>query len=355
MTDSCEASRSGLIDLRSDTLTLPTPGMREAMMGAEVGDAYYDEDPSVRALESRVADLFGKPAALFMPSGTMSNQIALKLHGRPGDAVLVHPDNHIVQYESGALAGIAQLQHMTVPVVDGFVVDADRLVEVVSPLSATHAAHTRVVSVENTHLKSGGRVYPLEALRHLREAAHTLGLAVHLDGARIWHAHVTEGMPLAAYGDTADTISVCFSKGLGAPVGSCLLGSVEHIALAKRLRKMQGGSMRQCGFLAAAASYAIEHNIRRLAEDHLAARRLAAFLRTRFPEAHVPEPETNIVLMQLPDASTLSSSAGDLWTPARVLAQLEAEHGLRMSALGPRLLRAVTHLSAPLPSSLERR
>lgn len=327
------------LDLRSDTLTLPTPAMRAAMFAAEVGDAYYDEDPSVRALERRVAALFGKEGALFMPSGTMCNQVAIRIHCRPGDAVVVPPSNHIVQYETGALAGINGVQHMDPgpALVAGFQIDPDLVGSCIEPFAATHAPHTRLVAVENTHLRSGGKIYPIESLERLASACRTHDVPLHIDGARIWNAHVATRTPLSAYGALCDTLSVCFSKGLGAPVGSCLIGSSSAIASAKRFRKMMGGHMRQSGFLAAAASFALDNHLERLADDHANAAHLALFLQKVLPEASVPTPATNIVLVHLPRDLGLSAS--------NVLADLESSHGLRMSALDSHTLRAVLHLN----------
>ena len=332
-----------VLDLRSDTLTQPTPAMRQFMMLAPVGDSYYDEDPSVCALEERVASLFAMPSALFMPSGTLANQIALKLHCQPGDAVLSSHQNHIVQYESGALAALGGISQLTAPLKNDFMIDEVRLAQAIVPFEATHAPQTKVVAVENTHLRAGGRVYPLAELQLLSAECQRLGIALHMDGARIWHAHLAEQVPLSSYGPLLSTLSVCFSKGLGAPVGSCLLASTANIKKAKRLRKMHGGTMRQCGFLAAAATYALVHHLERLADDHQDAKALAQYLQKILPQAQVPEPETNIVFVLLPKNN--SNNTGDA---AHILAILESEHGLRLSALDAHTLRAVVHLDTPV-------
>jgi len=352
-----------LLDLRSDTLTKPTPALRMAMMAAEVGDAYYDEDPSVLALEERVAQVLGFEAAAFMPSGTMSNQVALRFHARAGDAVLCSPENHIVQYETGALAGINGLQHMPAPLEsNGFRIDEAALAGCIVPADARHAPTTSVVAVENTQLRAGGAVYPLEALVSLRRACNALGLPLHIDGARLWHAahvetHARQGNTqqkhlqnvspfayLARYGDACDTLSVCFSKGLGAPVGSAMLGPRRAINAAKKIRKMMGGTMRQCGILAAGAQFAMENQFERLADDHASARILARAFAETFPHAIVPVPATNIVLARFS-------------TPTEALACVEkfhSEKNVRLSLLDPVTVRGVTHLDAPLSAFQER-
>lgn len=330
-----------VLDCRSDTLTKPTPALRAVLAAADVGDAYYDEDPSVSALERRVAELFGHEAAAFMPSGTMSNQVALRLHARAGDAVLCSPNNHIVQYETGALAGINGLQHMPVPLDEsGFLVDEEKLPDFFVPRVLRHAPTTAVVAIENTHLRAGGRVYPLARMERLKAACDALGVPLHVDGARVWHAARVEGAGLDGlkpYGHVAHTLSVCFSKGLGAPVGSALLGSSETIEAAKKVRKMMGGSMRQCGILAAAANHTLDHHFLRLDEDHNAAQVLADFLRKKHPKAFVRRPETNIVLARF--SSALDAKA--------CLDTMLTQHGVRLSALDPLTVRGVLHLDVP--------
>jgi threonine aldolase len=328
-----------VLDLRSDTITKPTLAMRSAMMAAEVGDAYYDEDPSVNALEERLALDFGMEAAAFMPSGTMSNQVALRVLARAGEAVLCSPDNHVVQYETGALAGINGLQHMPVPLVSaGHVVDIARLPDAIVTPAMRHAPTTAVVAVENTHLRAGGRTYPIAALEELKAACLRLGIPLHVDGARLWHAARVEGIPLARYGAACDTLSVCFSKGLGAPVGSALLGSRERIGSAKKVRKMMGGTMRQCGFLAVAASFALDAHFARLDDDHMGARLLARWLADAWPSASVDVPETNIVLARFLDAASARACLEGALTGA----------GLRLSALDALTVRGVVHLDVPL-------
>ncbi|MCX9190815.1 low specificity L-threonine aldolase [Carbonactinospora thermoautotrophica] len=313
-----------MIDLRSDTVTRPTPGMRRAMAEAEVGDDVYGEDPTVRRLEERVAELFGKEAALYVPSGTMGNQIALRLLCPSGEEVLADADAHIVTYEGGGIAQQGGIQTRTL-VSERGLLDPDA---VAAQLRAGdwHTVGTRAVAVEHTHNRGGGSVYPLERLRRLRELTRAAGVALHCDGARIWNAHVATGVPLAEYGALFDTLSVCLSKGLGAPVGSVVLCSAEQRPLAWRLRHRLGGNMRQAGIIAAGGLYAVEHHVERLAEDHANARLLADLL-------DLPAPETNIVLIPVPEA-----------LPADEVARRCREQGVLVSAFGPRTVRLVTHL-----------
>ncbi|MEN9827148.1 MAG: L-allo-threonine aldolase [Pseudomonadota bacterium] len=320
-----------ILDLRSDTLTKPSAAMRKIMAEAEVGDSFYDEDPSVCALEKTIAAAFGHEAAMFVPSGTMSNQIAAQLHCRHGEALLGASDLHILRAESGALSALAGVQPVPLAIIDRFLPDLQKLDEFfVSPDSLV-IPPTRMLIVENTHLFSGGRIHPFEHLNALSDWCRNKNLAFHLDGARLWNAQVETQIPLPDYGKLFSTISVCFSKGLGAPAGSCLIGSSLHIQRAKLLRKRLGGTMRQCGILAAAALYAFKHQLVELKQDHLKAKKLATWLSKKYPLAEVPEPETNIVLMKF------SSPAME------VLTELESNHGLRLSALNPRTLRAVCH------------
>lgn len=328
-----------MLDLRSDTLTLPTEAMRAAMMAAPVGDSFYDEDPSVNALEREAAAFFGSEAALFVPSGTMGNQICLRLWCTPGQAVLAAHSNHIVQSESGALAGVNGLQVAEPPLRDGFWPDPARLAEAYVPFEAIHAPQTTLVALENTHLRSGGRTLSLAAMRELSDAARELGLRAHLDGARIWHALVREKISPENLGGLFDSMSVCFSKGLGAPVGSCILASKRDIHRAKRIRKMLGGTMRQCGFLAEAARYAVKtHYPQVIHNAHAEAQELYARLKSLFPAADMEAPETNLVFLRF-------------GTPAEADAALHLlaeRHCLKLGRLDGVTLRAVTHLSAPL-------
>jgi threonine aldolase len=323
---------AGLVDLRSDTLTRPTPGMRRAMAEAEVGDDVYGEDPTVNALEERVAELFGHEAALFVPSGTMGNQIGLRLVCEPGQEVLCDADAHIVTYEMGAAAAVFGISTRTVVsgtggggFGDAGRVSADQLIAQVRPKGDWHLTATAAVAVENTHNRGGGLVQPVEELQRLFEWSRGAGVAVHLDGARIWNAHVASGVPLATYGSLADTASVCFSKGLGTPVGSVLVGSAERIATGRLWRKRLGGGMRQVGVLAAACTYALDSHVERLAEDHEHARLLAERL-----GADPARVQTNMVVLDDVDAD-------------RIIPAAEAQ-GVLVGHVSSRRIRLVTHL-----------
>jgi threonine aldolase len=305
--------------------------MRLVMAQAPVGDCFYDEDPSVRELESNVARLFGHDSALFVPSGTMSNQIAVQLHCNRGEALLSASDLHVLRAESGAIAALAGVQPAAVPVEDEFLPEIEKLEESFVPKNSIVSAPTRLLVAENTHLFSGGRIHPMKHLQQLAAWCNEKGIAFHLDGARIWHAHVETQIPLSAYGKLFSTISVCFSKGLGAPAGSCLIGPESLIQKGKVLRKRMGGTMRQCGILAAAASYALTHHLQHLKEDHINAAKFAHWLQAVFPEARIPRPETNIVLMKFEQNSL------------HLLQEIEAQYGIKMSALNPKTLRAVCY------------
>ncbi len=314
------------IDLRSDTVTRPGAAMREVMANAEVGDDVYGEDPSVNALQERVASLLGKPAALLFPSGTMANQAALRLQTRPGDVVIAARGAHILRAEAGAAAGLSGLQIETIGRGGSFGAED---VRAAIPPSDVHLAPVTLLAVENTHNTAGGRVFPLALLRAAVEAARAAGLATHLDGARLWNASVALDVPLEELAAPFDTVSVCLSKGLGAPAGSLVASSHEHVAGLRRIRKMYGGGMRQAGVLAAAGLYALEHHRERLAEDHANARRLAGALEALgvSPEA---QPETNIVIFRVADDGAFRRAA--------------AERGVLLSGSGPGRIRAVTHL-----------
>ena len=318
------AASSGAVDLRSDTLTRPTPAMRRAMAEAEVGDDVYGEDPTINALEERVAGLFGHEAGLFVPSGTMGNQIGLRLVCEPGQEVLCDADAHIVTYEMGAAAVLFGISTRTV-VSDGGRLDTARLVEQVRPRDNWHLTATAAIAVENPHNRGGGLVQPLEQLQALWDWSRQAGVDVHLDGARIWNASVASGVDLATYGGLADTASVCLSKGLGAPVGSVLVASAERIAAARLWRKRLGGGLRQAGVLAAAGLYALDYHLDRLAEDHEHAQLLAK--RLGVDPAAV---QTNIV--RLDDV------------PAPVVAEAAKAQGVLVSQVSDRRLRLVTNL-----------
>jgi threonine aldolase len=327
------------IDLRSDTLTRPTPAMREAMASAEVGDDVYGEDPTVNRLQERAAELLGKQAALFVPTGTMANQIALLCHCERGDEVLAGEGAHCMLYESGAGSAWAGVSFTQLG--QGGLFDATQMLAAIKP-GEYHFPRTRLVALENTHNRSGGRVFPQRDVVAIAEAARSRGLSVHLDGARIWNAAVASGRTPAELAAPADTVSACFSKGLGAPVGSVLAGSLALCSRARRFRKMLGGGMRQAGVLAAAALHALEHQRERLAEDHAHARLLADGL-ARVPRlaCAAEQVETNIVNfeLRLPDS-------------ARFVA-LAAAEGVKLNAIGERRLRAVTHLDVSQKHVLE--
>jgi threonine aldolase len=321
------------IDLRSDTVTKPTPGMRAAMRDAEVGDDVFHDDPSVNRLEERVAELLGKEAALFVPSGTMSNQVCIKVHTQPGDELLCDVNCHIYNFEAG---GPAVLSGVTCRTLEGDygVLDVSQLDGKVRG-SNDHLVRTRLVCLENTHNRSGGRVYPIEKIEAIRAWTQRHGLALHLDGARLWNAVVVTGIAPATWGALFDSVSVCFSKGLGAPVGSALAGPREFVTRARRVRKVLGGGMRQAGVLAAAALYALEHHVDRLAEDHRHARLLArAIADTPGLRLDPPEVETNLIWFEVePEMGS-----------ARDVAAALGERGVLVHVAGQQTLRACTHL-----------
>jgi threonine aldolase len=304
--------------------------MRAAMAEAEVGDDVYGEDPTVNALEAEVAALFGHEAALFVPSGSMSNQIALQVLVPPAAELLCDADAHVVTYEIGAAAAYGGISTRTWPAV-GADLDPDVIAAMIRP-DGYFAVPTRAIAVEQTHNRAGGAVIPLSTLRELRRIADQAGVALHCDGARIWHAHVADGVPLDSYGRLFDTMSVCLSKGLGAPVGSLVVGSAEMIDRARWIRKRMGGGMRQAGILAAAGRHALRHHIARLADDHARAARLAEALRPFGVVAG--EVRTNIVPLDL--------AKSPLDAPA--LAAAARERGVLISVLGPQTARLVTHL-----------
>jgi threonine aldolase len=319
------------VDLRSDTVTKPTPAMRAAMAAAEVGDDVFGDDPTVQRLEAEVAALFGHEAALFAPSGTMANQIALQLVAPRGGELLTGADAHVVSYELGAAAALGGISTRTWPSV-GAALDVDQIAGMIRP-AGFPSLPTAAIAVEQTHNLGGGTVIGLDTLRDLRAAATTAGVALHCDGARIWHAHVADGVPLIEYGRLFDTLSVCLSKGLGAPVGSLVVGSSVRIAQARTIRKRMGGGMRQVGILAAAGLYALHHHLDRLADDHARAHRLAAALEP-LGVVDAAAVRTNLILLDL------SKSALD----APTLVARAAEHGVLISAMLPRTARLITHL-----------
>jgi threonine aldolase len=318
-----------MIDLRSDTVTKPTPAMRRAMAEAEVGDDVLDGDPTVRKLEQRTAAMLGKHSAVFCPTGTMANQVALWLLGEAGTEVFVHDDSHIVNWE---LAGVAALPGLQVRLVSGGpVMDAEELRRMFRPASI-HAPRASVVCAENTHNGAGGMVTPIEKLRAIQATAAEAKLAVHLDGARLWNAHVATGTPLADFAACASTVMVSFSKGLGAPVGACLAGDELPMRRAWEARKRLGGGMRQSGILAAAALHGLDVHLPRMKDDHARAKILAKRLGS-VPGTKVVPPDTNIVMIDC----TAGQGAED------VVARAKAK-GVLCSAWTPTRVRCVLHL-----------
>ncbi|GAA0219004.1 GntG family PLP-dependent aldolase [Cryptosporangium japonicum] len=307
-----------MIDLRSDTVTRPTDGMRKAIAEAEVGDDVYGEDPTVTALETEVAELFGHEAALFVPSGTMANQLALTTLLHPGAELLCDADAHIVTYEGGAAGAIGGISTRTVVGPTPGALDVDAWLAQVR-LPGYPGLPTTAVAVENTNMRGGGAVLPYDDLVRLRAGVP----ALHCDGARIWNASVASGVTFAQYGALFDTLSVCLSKGLGAPVGSLVVSTAERIARARARRHQLGGAMRQAGILAAAGRYALEHHVDRLADDHARAARLAEAL-------GADAPPTNLVLLTVDDPAAVVTAA--------------AEQGVLVSLFGPRTVRMITHL-----------
>jgi threonine aldolase len=318
-----------VIDLRSDTVTRPTAAMREAMARAEVGDDVFGEDPLVNALQERCAEILGKEAALFVPSGTMANLLAVLSQTRPGDSVLLHEDAHPYNYESGNLGMVAGVQTRSVPGPLGIMDPADVAARIVQNPDH-HYSPTTLIAVENTTNRGGGAIYPLNALKAIGQEARARGLRVHCDGARLFNAVVETGIPASAWAEHADTVSFCFSKGLGAPVGSILAGDAPTIDRAHRFRKMLGGGMRQAGVLAAAALHALDHHIDRLREDHRRAREFRRQLEG-MPGLAFPLPSpTNIVYVEVPDA-------------AAAVARLR-EEGVLVLGVSPDRIRVVFHL-----------
>jgi threonine aldolase len=313
-----------IVDLRSDTVTRPTPGMRAAMAEALVGDDVYGEDPTVTELERRVADLLGHEAGIFVPSGSLGNQLGLRLLVRPGQELVCDSLAHVARAELGAAAFFSGITFRTWPAVRGLL-DVDAVRSLIAPDAGPYLVSTAAVEVENTHNFGGGTVQPATQVAAVQELARAHGLGLHLDGARLWNAHVATGTALADLAAGFDTVSVCLSKGLGAPVGSVLVADAARIKEARVWRKRYGAGMRQVGILAAAGLYALDHNIERLADDHDRARALGEALGVDPSTIH-----TNIVVIDVADAGAVATVA--------------AQAGVLVSALGPRFLRLVTHL-----------
>jgi len=322
------------IDLRSDTVTKPTAAMRDAIAGAAVGDDVYGDDPTVNSLEERVAALFGHEAALFCPTGSLANQLSIRTLVKPGEELLVETRSHIVRAELGAAATFSGITTRTWPAEDGLLRAEDPLA-IAHENAGPYLVSTKAIAVENTHNFGGGTVQPIAEIEKLSVAARARGIAMHLDGARIWNAHVASHVSFADYGKHFDTISVCLSKGLGAPVGSLMISTKERIQEARIWRKRYGAGMRQVGILAAAGHYALDHNISRLAEDHLRAQKIAQELAAIDPSLVDPKKvATNIVGLEL---AKVGITAAELASRCRGA-------GLWISALGPHYARLVTHL-----------
>lgn len=320
------------IDLRSDTVTKPTKDMLEAMMQAKVGDDVYKEDPTVNALEERLAKMFGKPKALFFPTGTMANQTAIKLHTNPGDQVICDKDAHIYNYEGG---GASFNSGVSCKLLQGHrgMFTAEQVVEAINPPDFYHSPLTALVEVENTANRGGGSCWDFEGLKKIKSVCDTNNLGYHLDGARIWNALVSKPETATDYGKLFDTISVCLSKGLGCPIGSVLIGDEALMQHAIRIRKILGGGMRQVGYLAAAGLYALDNNIHRLVDDHNKAKEIGEVLNGLTFIKKVEPVETNIIIFELRQK-----------TDETKFLRLLEENNIRLSGMGQGKLRIVTHL-----------
>jgi threonine aldolase len=323
-----------MIDLRSDTVTKPSEQMRAVIAAAPVGDDVYGEDPTINSLEERVSALFGKEAGLFAPSGSLANQLSIRMLVNPGEELLTETNSHIVRAELGAGAVFSGITTRTWLAPRGLLNAQDPLA-IAKPDSGPYLVSTTAIAVENTHNFGGGTVQSIEEIKKLHSETQKLGIALHLDGARIWNAHVASGVDFKEYGKYFETISVCLSKGLGAPVGSLMLSNKDRVTKARQWRKRYGAGMRQAGILAAAGHFALDNNINRLSEDHKLARSIASAVFAVAPNVVDPKTvDTNIVGL---DLTSLSIKASDL------AAQLK-ENGILASALGPTYLRLVTHM-----------
>lgn len=320
------------IDFRSDTVTKPTTAMLDAMFSAPVGDDVFREDPTVNRLQEKATAMFGKEAALFCSSGTQTNQIAINVHVKPGGEVICHEDSHIYKYEGG---GIAKNSGASVRLVQGDRgrITAETVSQWINNPEDVHFPETQLVSIEDTFNRGGGSIYNFEEIRRIKALCDKNKLPLHLDGARLFNALVSTGIDYKTYGNEFDSISICLSKGLGAPVGSLLLGTTDFINRARRVRKVMGGGMRQAGFLAAAGLYALENNIERLEDDHRHAKMLESSLLELDWVREIIPVETNIVVAILKDASHRD-----------VIIQKLGEKGLKCVAFGPGMIRFVTHL-----------
>jgi threonine aldolase len=323
-----------MIDLRSDTVTKPSPQMRQAMANAEVGDDVIDIDPTTARLQVKIAEILGKECAMFMPSGTMTNQIAVRLHCQPGDEMICEEGCHIYNYEQGGFAQLSAVIARTVKGLNSQIRVSD-LRDLIRP-DNEHAVRTRLLTLENTHNRGGGAILPLENVQSVCRWARDNGLATHLDGARLFNAVVATGVPAETWASEFDTVSVCFSKGLGAPVGSALAGPKSMLKAMRRNRKLFGGAMRQSGIIAAGALYALEHNIERLADDHVSAGIIANTIQNRCEQFELdpPQVDTNIVIFKINNDQL----------PAAKFCELAKEAGVWMMPFSRCHVRAVTHL-----------
>ena len=321
------------INLISDTVTKPTPGMLDAMMSAEVGDDVFKADPTVNALEKKAAHMFNKEAALFFPSGTMTNQAAIKLHTNPGDQLICDKYAHVYNYEGG---GVSFNSGVSCKLIDGYrgMMTAEQVEEAINPPDFYHSPLTTLVCIENTTNKGGGACWNFEELKRIRKVCDEHKLGYHLDGARLWNALVAKNETAEQYGNLFDTISICLSKGLGCPVGSVLVGSAADIQKALRIRKVFGGGMRQAGFLAAAAIYALDNQVERLAEDHEKAKELGATLEGLSFVKKVEPIETNIIIFEI-DEDKMNSE---------VFVEKLKDKNVHIIGMGQGKLRIVTHL-----------
>jgi threonine aldolase len=322
-----------LIDLRSDTVTKPTPAMRKAMVEAEVGDDVFGEDPTVNALQEKVAKLLGKEAAIFVPTGTMANQLAIKSHTQPGDEVIIEGTSHLYNFEGGAGAALSGVQFYCLKGIRG-ILDASQIEEAIRPIDH-HFPVTRLICLENTHNRGGGSIYPIEKMVEIYRLAKSKGFLVHLDGARLWNASVATGIHLREYAQCADSVSACLSKGLGAPIGSVVTGSKTFIDRVHRFRKMFGGGMRQVGIIAAAGIYALDHHIERLKEDHQNAKRLALGLKGLKGVSIDPgQVETNIIIFNIANTGMTAPQ----------IAEVMKKNGVLIHPIGKTQIRLLTHL-----------
>jgi len=320
-----------MIDFRSDTVTKPTAGMLDAMMNAQVGDDVFGDDPTVNALQEKAAEMFGMESALFCASGTMTNQIAINVHTRPGDEVICEKNSHVYLYEGGGIAKNSGASVQLLTGTKGQINAAE--IEAGIRVDDPHFPKSQLVSLENTSNKGGGTCYDLSQLKEIQNLCQERGLILHLDGARLFNALVAKNQNTQDYGKIFDSISICLSKGLGCPVGSLLLGNVDFIRQAKRVRKSFGGGMRQAGYLAAAGIYALDHHIDRLEQDHAHARLLASALSTSPDIVKVWEPETNILVAELENSNAVDN----------YLTKLE-EREILAVRFGSNMIRFVTHL-----------